>query len=423
MTGFGSSGFTPVHDDNDSSFCPANYYVVMDLSELQSALLEAAKSLLDQFKNSSGFSMLGDSALAEASLVMQISAAFAHRQTAVWAESPFRSATDGNIINHLDLLIDLSNADQSQPDILLVEAKAGAPGRRSETIKEIVGDAARLRAWPRLDILSRPIFFHWCSIERVRGVIAVVFTEKLKLRDRFTFELKDGSLAGWWETTEGRLRASGTLPAQLKSQLTPAIWRKIVPGKVKDGGFQTFVAYAIFEYGVPVPNDLRKTAEHEAAHAVLALGFGLRVVEIKLCPSGDQKGQFACDWKEARGRIPDSELLMAASAVGYAGAVIDFRYRAGGEDFQDIMNRLPTDTKRLQEVREAAVEWGLAQDERAATSFTEAGYYRAVQLVLENWRLIGDLAEMLEEQDALDSDSLENWFDAARFACTINEDE
>ncbi|MGA2963136.1 MAG: hypothetical protein ABSD96_15760, partial [Candidatus Korobacteraceae bacterium] len=124
-----------------------------------------------------------------------------------------------------------------------------------------------MRNWSKLDILSRPMFFYWTSVERVRGVIAVVFTEKLKQRDRFCFELKEGSLAGWWEKTVGKLRATGTLPSELKRELSSAIWKRVYPGSVKDGGYQTFVAYAVFELDLPAPNELRRTAEHEAAHA------------------------------------------------------------------------------------------------------------------------------------------------------------
>ena len=43
-----------------------------------------------------------------------------------------------------------------------------------------------------------------------------------------------------------------------------------------------------------------------------------------------------------------------------------------GQTFQDII-KFPTDTERLKEIRAAAIEWGLAQDEREASVFTEAG--------------------------------------------------
>lgn len=394
----------------------------MTPAELQIALEEAANKLLNQLKHSNAFTTLGDSALAEASLVMHIAAAFSRRETAVWAESPFRSAEDDNI-NHVDMLVDLSASDGSMPDVLLLEAKAGAPGKRSETIKLVIDDIARLKNWSTLDIFSRPMFFYWSSIQRVRGVIAAVFTEKLKPHDGFNFELKAGSLAGWWEKMEGQLRASGTLPASLKDQLALAVWRRVVPGPVKDGGFQTFVAYAVFECENPEPSELRKTTEHEAAHAVIALGLGLRVQEVRLCDSGDQTGQFRCEWRTARGKIPESQLLTFASAVAYAGAVIDFKYRGKGQTFQDIINRLPTDTERLKEIRATAIEWGLAKDEREAFVFTNAGYELACQLIPENWHLISDLAEMLEDQAVLDGDYLANWFDAVRFAQAADNDE
>jgi hypothetical protein len=179
----------------------------------------------------------------------------------------------------------------------------------------------------------------------------------------------------------------------------------------------------VFELDLPAPNELRRTAEHEAAHAVLALSFAFNVEEIRLCTSGDQNGQFRCDWRKSRGRISESELLTCAAAVAYAGAVIDFKYCAKGELFQDIMDRLPSDTERLKEVRETAIEWGLAQNAREASVFTEAGYSRALQLVPENGAMISDLAELLEEVDFLDGDFLANWFDAERFVQSSGDDD
>ena len=342
----------------------------MSIEELEKALEEAARILLGQLEFSNGFTMIGDSKLAEASLVMQIASALSRREASVWAESPFECPVDGEI-NHIDLLVDFSAKARSQPDLLLVEAKAGAPGKRSEVIKQVIGDIGRLRNWSSLDILSRPMFFFWAPIERVRGAIVVVFTERLKRLDRFSFGLQEGSLAGWWEKNSGKLRATGKLPSELKSELRSAILKRVFSGPVRDGGYQTFVAYAVFELNLPIPNDLRRTAEHEAAHAVLALSFGLNVEEIRLCASGDQKGEFRCHWQNSRGIVSDSELLTCAAAMAYAGALIDFKYRAKGEQFQDIMNRLPTDTERLKEVRETAIEWGAAKNAQEASLFTE----------------------------------------------------
>ncbi|MGA2963137.1 MAG: hypothetical protein ABSD96_15765 [Candidatus Korobacteraceae bacterium] len=100
----------------------------MMMEEIEKALEEAAGMLLRQLEFSNGFTMLGDSKLAEASLVMQIASAFSRREAAVWAESPFESPTNGEI-NHVDLLVDSSAKARSQPDLLLIEAKAGAPGK------------------------------------------------------------------------------------------------------------------------------------------------------------------------------------------------------------------------------------------------------------------------------------------------------
>jgi hypothetical protein len=110
----------------------------MNASETSDCLKDAANALLRQVDYSNAFSTLGDSALAEASLVVQIAAAFSQRNAAVWAESPFLPSEDDNT-NHLDLLIDLSAPQCASPELLPVEAKAGGPGRRSVMIRQVQG--------------------------------------------------------------------------------------------------------------------------------------------------------------------------------------------------------------------------------------------------------------------------------------------
>jgi hypothetical protein len=193
----------------------------MNASELQTALKDAANALLRQLDYSNGFSTLGDSALAEASLVVQIAAAFSQLNAAVWAESPFLPSEDDNT-NHLDLLIDLSALQCARPELLLVEAKAGGPGRRSVMIRQILKDIERLKRWPKLDILSRPTFFYWSEISSVSGVIAAVFTEAVERREDGAFDLKPGSLARWWEDSRASVRGQQKASSSSVLKMRPA---------------------------------------------------------------------------------------------------------------------------------------------------------------------------------------------------------
>ena len=144
----------------------------------------------------------------------------------------------------------------------------------------------------------------------------------------------------------------------------------------------------------------------------MALSQGIPVTKLGLDDDLDFKGKSLIDWCGARGTMPDEDFLKAAAAIGYAGAFVDFRLKAPNEDFQTIMNRLPTDTDRLQEVRKAAIEWGLASDDRDASErYVLPGYELANDLVSARWHDICDLAEALEEQDSLDGDWLANWFE------------
>jgi hypothetical protein len=289
---------------------------------------EAASLLLNQLEYSNGFSTVGESSLAEATLVMHVAAAYIRRRAAVWAESPFvPDHTDE--VNHLDLLIDLSASDRSSPDLVIVEAKAIAPGKLSSKIPEIISDIVRVTEWTKLPILSRPMFFYWSAPHRVRGIVAAVLTEKLA---ETNLAQKPGAFSLWWETMEGDAPVKAELQGPLRASLAPALIRKVIPGPNRDGWVKTFVAYAVFGCDAPEPTDLQKTAEHEAAHAIIALRLGLRVQEIALFQTGEHKGGFVCDWKQARGSRIDTELVIAACAVAYAGAVVDFKYRENGKD-------------------------------------------------------------------------------------------
>jgi hypothetical protein len=213
------------------------------------------------------------------------------------------------------------------------------------------------------------------------------------------------------------------LREQLRENLSKAILRKVLSSGPGDGGLQTSLAYAVFNCEVLEPTDIQKTAEHEAAHAIVALRLGLPVERIALSDTGEHKGGVVCPWRHARGSRGDGELVTDACAVAYAGAVVDLKYRQKGKELQDVLNAIPTDTNRLKESRNTAIEWGIAKTERDTAQFTSAGFELAFRLVPESWPLIIDLAEMLMESNEIDGDTLRNWYHAATAGSSFSEND
>jgi hypothetical protein len=374
--------------------------------DLEKVLDQAAQSLLDQMRFSNGFRNLGEASLAEATLVIHIAAAFMRRGAAAWAESPFTSNRADNI-NHLDLLIDLSASDRSSPDLAIVEVKAVPPGNLSTKIPEIIKDITRVMEWPKLPLLYRPTFFYWSIPCRVRGVVAAILTERLA---KTTLTCPPDALSRWWQSLKGDVVIKTKLREPLRRSLSKASLRKVIPGTTKDGGFQTSVAYAVFNCEVVKSTGMQKSAEHEAAHAIIALRLGLPIQEIALFDKGEHEGGVVCNWKQARGSRADRELVIAAFALAYAGAVIDLKYKGKGKDLQDVLNALPTDAARIKEARNTAIEWRIARTQRDTDQFTTAGFELALRLVPESWPFIVDLAEMLMEYESIDGDTLRNWY-------------
>ena len=103
-------------------------------------------------------------------------------------------------------------------------------------------------------------------------------------------------------------------------------------------------------------------------------GLKLPVEQISLSSDLEHKGTFTCDWKAARGTRSDSQLIIAACATAYAGAIVELKYREGRTSLPEILETLPTDTNNIKEHRNAAIEWGIAHSHRDTNQFTKAGY-------------------------------------------------
>jgi hypothetical protein len=116
-------------------------------SEIAALLSEGATVLFQQQNYSNGYTIVCDSEIAEANIVVHVSSAFIKQEHAVWAESPFKIDL-AERTKHLDLYIDLEPGNSEFPNILLVEAKRVAPGEENDRLTKILCDYDRLRHWP-----------------------------------------------------------------------------------------------------------------------------------------------------------------------------------------------------------------------------------------------------------------------------------
>jgi hypothetical protein len=131
----------------------------MTAGEIGEIVRIGSRNLFAQFQRSNGFPSVGDAELAEAALVVHVSAVFLALNHCVWPESPFRNSTRGGRTNHPDLLIDLNPEEYENPHALTVEAKAVAPGHEKGKILEIVSDHARICDWALHDPSGRPLVY------------------------------------------------------------------------------------------------------------------------------------------------------------------------------------------------------------------------------------------------------------------------
>jgi hypothetical protein len=213
----------------------------MTAGEIAEIVRIGSRKLFAQFQRSNGFTSVGDSELAEAALVVHVSAAFLALNHCVWPESPFKNSTRGGRTNHLDLLIDLNPEEYENPHVLTVEAKAVAPGHENGKILEIVRDHARICDWALLDPSGRPLFFMWSPPEEIRGLLLVLITEE---SDDSPIHVR--RFSQWWEDPSGQLLdipADGTM--KLRKILLSAVLRGMEPSSYIDGRKYS-VGFAIY---------------------------------------------------------------------------------------------------------------------------------------------------------------------------------
>ena len=204
---------------------------------------------------------------------------------------------------------------------------------------------------------------------------------------------------------------SDSLRDVLETKLRKAIRKDVVECDYIDGGFHYSVAYAIFESTDETSGFLRHTAEHEAAHAIVALRSGLKVTGIALIEEGPLRGGLVCDWKASRGRVPDAQLITSPFALGYAGAVIDIDRT--GKAIGATMDGLTWDKAAVEDSRNTAVEWQVSPPTAETRELSGAGFEQAISLISEHRELIQDLADELMDKASLNEEELAKWYTTA----------
>jgi hypothetical protein len=157
------------------------------------------------------------------------------------------------------------------PVLVTVEGKAVSEGFVTKKIREIVRDYGRVCEWNRLDREGVPVFYALNDPSRVYGALVVLCTENLAPDRR----LPAGAFSTYWKTLDGAIAgASDSMRDALEARLRKAIRKDVVNCLYVDGGIHYSVAYAVFESTNETSGLLRHTAEHEPAHAIVAIRSG-----------------------------------------------------------------------------------------------------------------------------------------------------
>lgn len=195
---------------------------------------------------------------------------------------------------------------------------------------------------------------------------------------------------------------------QLEAVLKTAKRRRSQRALTWDGGRRMAVTYAIFDFG-PGPGAI-STAEHEAAHVIVAWRLGIPIRGVALMPSGGQRGVTVCDWEFLYGTRSGRDTCIAGFAVAYAGMARDV-YREEELSFEDLLTQLPTDAQAIEDVCVKLRSW--EQLDASNQSTVEAdGRQLAQKLVLEECERIERLGDHLIFAQSMDEGEITAWLDA-----------
>ena len=164
----------------------------------------------------------------------------------------------------------------------------------------------------------------------------------------------------------------------------------------------------------------QQSAKHLAARAVMAYRAGFPVALLSVASSSERASGIVCDWKSQRDWFQnDAKLLGRAFAFVYIGSIVD---QAVSDPISDELRKeLVSDMSSALDVRQTAVDWGVAKALTETDPFAHGGYKLASRLLRTGQPLIESLARELTSQSTIEGDALRKWLDAN--ASPLNFDE
>jgi hypothetical protein len=164
----------------------------------------------------------------------------------------------------------------------------------------------------------------------------------------------------------------------------------------------------------------KQSAKHLAARAVVAYRAGFPVARLSVTRSSERPNDIVCDWKSQRGSLhDDAKLLSRAFAFIYVGSIVD---QAISDPISDELHKeLASDMSSALDVRQTAVDWGVAKAVADTNPFAHNGYKLASRLLRTDQLLIESLARELTSQGTIEGDVLTKWLEAN--ASPLNFDE
>jgi hypothetical protein len=152
----------------------------------------------------------------------------------------------------------------------------------------------------------------------------------------------------------------------------------------------------------------------------MAYRAGFPVALLSVPNRSERPSDIVCDWKSQRYSFQnDAKLLGRAFAFVYARSIVD---QAISDPISDELRKeLVSDMSSALDVRQTAVDWGVAKALTETDPFAHAGYKLASRLLRTDQPLIESLARELTSQSTIEGDALRKWLDAN--ASPLNFDE
>jgi len=164
----------------------------------------------------------------------------------------------------------------------------------------------------------------------------------------------------------------------------------------------------------------QQSAKHLAARAVMAYRAGFPVVLLSVTTSSERVSGIVSDWKGQRISFQnDAKLLGRAFAFVYVGSIVD--QSLTGPISDDLRKEVVSDMSSALEVRQTAVDWGIANALTETDPFAHAGYKLASRLLRLDRSLIESLAQELTSQGTIEGNVLRKWFDANASPLNFND--